>query len=170
MGNGLSAVVGLNARGTFFDNHPLSGMPDIRCAVNGLSCFTGSPSRRKRNSLGRALQNFCLPTRINLRNQALQCLNRFYRLDIGNIVLNGSTPQQTPMEISSMLEPCPCTEHQALEDCGRFKPDPSRARCYITTKPLPLSLQSRAPGVTALQQCCYHPNGYESCCINVNTF
>lgn len=168
MGNGLSAVVGLNARGTFFDNHILSGMPDIGCAVNGLSCFTGSTSRRKRNSLdivsNQTTQNLCLPTDSDLRNKALQCLNRFYKLDKDIIVVDGSTTEETPMEISSMLEPCPCTEYQAQEDCGRFKPDPSRAQCYITTKPLPLSLQLNTAEATAFQQCCYHPNQYGLCC------
>ena len=119
--------------------------------MNGLSCFEGAASRRKRNA-NNPTSIQCLPTNPVLRQQARGCL-RTEQID--RLVLLAG---QTPASVASTVEPCPCTRQQAQEECGRFRLDPSNAQCYITSMPVSINVQI-VRGVEAFQRCCYEQGG-----------
>ena len=120
--------------------------------MNGLSCFEGAASRRKRNANNPTTSIQCLPTNPVLRQQARGCL-RTEQID-RLVILAG----QTPASVASTVEPCPCTRQQAQEECGRFRLDPSNAQCYITSMPVSVNVQI-VRGVEAFQRCCYEQGG-----------
>lgn len=135
VGAGRPAVVGFTAGGRFFDNHPLSGKPEIGCAVNGQICMADNTSTT-------ALLR--LPTDPTLQATVQPCV-RSYVLDA--FTLN----QQNPTALRDILDPCPSLRSQAEFDGGRFQPE--LPDCFVGTRPKHLN------GVLFLQQCCYDNTG-----------
>lgn len=137
VGNGQPAVVGLNAGGNYFDNHPLSGTHAVGCAVNGQHCFAEDDGSTQSTLLS-------LPTDPSIRAALRPCTLR-YQIDKRFVNLSSLTP---------LLEPCPCTLKQAESDCGRFKPQLiGDSQCFVSIREI------YANGVSASQQCCYSSSG-----------
>jgi hypothetical protein len=154
LGRNRAAVVGFNAEGNFFGNHPLSGFPAVGDAV---SCtFELGKRRRKRQDAEMPPANMLmeLPADPELRVKVESCLNAF-DFDSGLLLL-GTTPEQLAMMLESL--PCPCSRGQASNDYGRFIPQKGAPQCYVSTEPVRLRLL--VSDVTLTQQCCYDANGY----------
>ena len=125
-GFGNNAVVGYSLRGTYFANHPLSGLEeveDIGCLNQSRSDWTNLVYR-----LSVSVDD--------LQIQRAECM-KFYDEDIelfGDI-----------SKIPLSLEPCPCSFFQATVD-GRFQFDFTNPGCFYQT------FGSRSGSA---QYCCY---------------
>ena len=153
LGRNRAAVVGFNAEGNFFGNHPLSGFPAVGDAV---SCTFELGKRRKRQDMEIPPANMMmeLPADPQLRTKVESCLNAF-DFDSGLLLL-GTTAEN----LAEMLEsqPCPCSRGQAVNDYGRFIPQRGVPQCYVSTEPIKIRLL--VSDITLTQQCCYGANGY----------
>ena len=131
-----SAVIGFNAGGLYYYNHPLSSTEFMREAV---ACS------------GRNVTNifFTLPITPNARFivQRRRCLRK-YREDVQLL-------QNTNIRnLAAKLEPCPCSLQQALRDIGRFLRQSSTSYCFISTRPVPYNTTDGIH-LQLTQQCCY---------------
>ena len=151
LGRNRAAVVGFNAEGDFFGNHPLSGFPAIGDAV---SCTFELGKRRRRQDDETPPANMLmeLPADPELRVKVESCLTTF---DFDTDVLLLGTDAES---LAAMLEPCPCARSQADNDHGRFVKQNGAPLCYVSSKPLNIRLL--AVGISLTQQCCYDTNGY----------
>ena len=137
--SGLSwrfAVVGYNAHGDVFDNHPVSGLEPIGTAV---ACPNNVHFRVPWNNLVYHIS----PPPDHKRTQIMMCLNLYHK-----DVMKWGT-ENDMQEISQKLEPCPCFVQQAWIDWGRFRYDWSSGICFLQLFPLPEN-----NGVFT-QKCCY---------------
>ena len=155
VGAGDAAVMGFNAEGNYFFNHPFSGISEIGCALNGFSnCDVDSVSvRKKRNTVG-ATNCLQLPTNKITKEQIENCQRRidddFFRIRDASVI----------KRLEEMLEPCPCLKRNAEEDCGRFKQQSKHPGCFISVKTTFTRLGFPSLARVALtQQCCYDDKG-----------
>ena len=139
------AVVGYNARGNSYTNHPASGFDVISTAVacpnnllyqvpwSNIAYKISPPPDQKR-------------TLIEQCNNLLSKDYRVVRLRDNNIY-----------DISEMLEPCPCTAWQAWRDWGRFRREFSQGLCFVQRSTLVQPARGSEKQFT--QKCCYAPWG-----------
>ena len=130
-----AAVVGFNAGGIFYHNHPLSGTKLIReaveCSMNNITnIFLTLPT-----TLG---AHIVVPR---------QCLRKYYE-DV--YILSGTDIN----DFAERLEPCPCTLRQAILDLGRYIRQNDNSLCYVSSKPLPVRT-STGTSIQLTQQCCF---------------
>lgn len=148
LGQSRAAVVGYNAEGDFFQNHPSSGFSTIADAI---SC--GGPQRRRRKRQNEADPRIPmeLPTDPELRMIAQQCIRRFLR-EINLFQIN-------PNDLASAVAdyPCPPKLDQAITDAARYILHSTSPLCYVSSVSRRSDL-SRAITVSATQQCCYDDN------------
>lgn len=151
LGRNRAAVVGFNAEGNFFGNHPLSGFSSVGDAV---SCTFELGKRRRRQEEEMPPANMLteLPADPELRVKVEDCLNTF-DFDAGALLF-GTDPE----DLAEQLEPCPCSKSQADLDHGRYTRQMGLPQCYVSTKPINVRLL--ATQITLTQQCCYDNNGY----------
>ena len=134
------AVVGYNARGNSYTNHPASGFDVIRTAV---ACPNNLLHQVPWNNIV-----YKISPHPDLKAILKQQCTKLFRLDYYKEI-----PSQSPKDISEKLEPCPCTVWQARRDWGRFRPEFSQGLCYIQR----FTLRVRSGRFT--QKCCYAPLG-----------
>ena len=139
------AVVGYNARGSSYTNHPASGFDVISTAVacpnnllyqvpwSNIVYKISNPPDQKR-------------TLIEHCNSLLSKDYRVVRLRDNNIY-----------DISEMLEPCPCTAWQAWRDWGRFRREFSQGLCFVQRSTFVQPARGSEKQFT--QKCCYAPWG-----------
>ena len=125
-GFGNNAVVGYSLRGTYYMNHPLSGLDDI----DNIGCLNQS-STDWTNLVYRISVSVD-----DLQLQRAECM----KLYAEDIELYGDISKIPPS-----LEPCPCTYFQAIQD-GRFRFDSTNFGCFYQT------FGSRSGSA---QYCCY---------------
>ena len=145
------AVIGFDAEGNYFGNHPLSGSSSIGEAV---SCTFDINKRRKRNA--QQTGQVCDLTSNQLAvtgNFAMEC-RRIGRQDISLFLkLFGQDHERDLGTFVNMFDPCPSTMTQINNDLGRYIKQASDTitgvECYVSGKPIVrLSLN-------LTQQCCY---------------
>ena len=150
VGQNNLAVVGFNA-GTssdgvesFFKNYRFSGLEGVG---GNVSCEV------KTSNLTNLIIRLPAITSTEQRNK-LDCI---LALERDTEILGGEV---THAEIAEILDPCPCTREQALEDNARFIPqacvDSVTAQdCFISASPRIIEITSRKSNLTLTQQCCY---------------
>ena len=155
LGRNRAAVVGFNAEGDFFGNHPLSGFSDIGDAV---SCtFDAGKKRRKRAGARCVSMPLPLPNDPVIRRLVQQCLD-VYNSD--RLLLNVERrfrPNITNQVLATRLDPCPCFLTQVTADTARFMQLPDSPSCYVSSTSVTESLQLEPIQLT--QMCCYDDNG-----------
>ena len=144
------AVVGYNAHGDFFDNHPLSGLDQIDTAV---ACPNNISFQVPWNNL---VYKISPPP--DYKNAQIVKFLDLYQKDV-NIL----SPEEV-IDISEKLEPCPCSGLQAWRDWGRFRfdwfhSDWYRRICFLQRFPI-----VRSDG-SFTQRCCYGLVEYCLFCI-----
>lgn len=149
LGRNRAAVVGFNANGEYFHNHPFSGFTGVETSV---SC-TRQLKRRKRQDQEPVNINMELPTEDNLRLQIENCLNAIERDQFLTFGVDDTT-------LINEVTPCPCHINQVNQDRGRFYRQTGIIQtCYISTRPT--NFQTLVTQLTLTQQCCYDDNtGY----------
>lgn len=154
LGRNRAAVVGFNAEGNFFGNHPLSGFPVVGDAV---SCTFQLGQRRRRQEEEMPTTNMLmrLPADPVLTAKVEDCLIALETDSINTFHLGINAA----VILAAMLEPCPCTEDQASNDRGRFMQQLGLPQCYISTNPVEYSALTLL--FTLTQQCCYDNSGYD---------
>ena len=160
MNRNQGAVIGFDAEGNYFGNHPLSGSSSIGDAV---SCTFDIRKRRKRNvqaagqacdlnpPIGMGFGDVLGAVRICLRLNG-EDVDRFNRLFEGE-----PNVMTVPNRLAGLFGPCPCTEDHARNDLGRYIKQPTGTvfgvECYVSGKPIVM----RTLNLT--QQCCYSADG-----------
>ena len=150
LGRNKAAVVGFNAGGKYFVNHPLSGYAGVGDAV---SCTFDLGKRRKRQ--------ITLVNNVGMQLPAdKEKVERFEKCNTASEddkeLLNAA--QLNVTVLAQMLDPCPCTRRQAIMDRGRFRnQDNITQDCYVSTNPVELDLYFTRSNLT--QQCCYDNSG-----------
>ena len=140
------AIIGYNANGEYYKNHPASGYDNLAEAV---SC---------QNKICNVLQsslvyNLSLPSS-DVDKIRSDCINLYDE----DVALHGDNASIA--SIAAQLEPCPCTFWQAWFDFGRFRWQFSEYLCFIQRSP--------ANFTTAVQQCCYSSWRYAFSCSQRN--
>ena len=131
------AVVGFNAKGEYFSNHPQSKTLNVADAI---SC-TGLGRRQKRSTPRPGI-----PCRNDPGEDILVIANL-----ITNCITETNNIGYDPQELAGQLDPCPCTLNMAREDIGRFVEQPGKEMCYVSGRKL--SIDGMTTSLT--QQCCY---------------
>lgn len=131
------AVIGYNAAGLYYYNHPLSGTSSVR---RGIKC--------PRNNVTNML--FKLPVSQDIKVQRhIRCLQKYTydkhmlcSVDINNL--------------AARLKPCPCTLQQAVQDLGRYikQMESDDRMCFVSSKPQMVDLPD-GKRIQLTQQCCY---------------
>ena len=161
IGTNQAAVVGFNAEGTFYGNHPLSGFSSIGESV---SCPTSSSGgRRKRQQDGQDdMTNMfmALPVNMELNQMRMSCAQHKSEDEELFVTLN-----EIPV-LAAMLgadHACPCTQKQARRDTN-FIIFPDASGCYLSIGPviIPPNSTIRNVQLELTQQCCYDIRGYVS--------
>lgn len=150
------AVIGFDAQGNYFGNHPLSGSSSIGDAV---SCTFDIRKRRKRNLQPTdPLCNLNPPNTLGFGDVIGSV--RFCLRVIGedetrfNNLFDGQTDIGTlPNRLAGLFDACPCTEEHARNDLGRYIKQPTGTvfgvECYVSGKPIVMQT------LNLTQQCCY---------------
>ena len=148
LGRNRAAVVGYNARGDYYDNHPSSGFSAIG---NSVSCTFQLGRRQARQAPPSSNNMFDVGTNTSVAQQRGECLTA---INIDIVFLTGGTPQN----LVEMLDPCPYTLQQVREDFGRFVLQPGSfpsSVCYVSAMFISIQLVER---FSLTQQCCYDEN------------
>ena len=141
------AVVGYNARGNSYTNHPASGFDVISTAVacpNNLFYQVPWSNIVYKISPPPGQREIYLQT----------CRSWAKRFDPGLLKINDDDVE----EISKQLEPCPCTAWQAWRDWGRFRRDFTEGLCFIQRSTFSQQMEDLELKFT--QKCCYAAWGY----------
>lgn len=147
LGRNKAAVVGYNAEGNFFQNHPLSGLSSIGDAV---SCTFNIGKRRKRQGQNGNSENVAIPTDESVTGGIDLCLT-LERTD----KLSYFTTSETPQSLATRLEQCPCTINQVAFDRARFiRLEDDTKDCYVSSEPVDVFLPALGT-ITLTQLCCY---------------
>ena len=152
LGRNRAAVVGYNARGDYYSNHPSSGFSAIG---NSVSCTFQLGRRQARQAPPPSMNLMMdLGTSNSVVEQRGECLNAI-NTDIA--FLTGNTPQDLINMLD--LDTCPCNLRQVRNDFGRFILQPGdfpSSVCYVsaTSISVPLLLDR----ISLTQQCCYNEN------------
>ena len=147
MGQNNLAVVGFNT-GTssdnteqFFKNYRLSGLEGVG---GNVSCEV------KTSNLTNLIIRLPASESVTQNNK----LNCILALENDTAMLGGET---THAELAEMLDPCPCTRRQALEDDARFIPQSlsdENLDCFVSATPKMGDISSTRATLTLTQQCC----------------
>ena len=158
LGTNAAAVVGYNARGGFFNNHPLSGFQAIGEAV---SCTVALRRRQKRQlpMPGDDMMTNGMMEELErdeeLSERVQECLDNY---DLDSVLFIGTAHFETNLTtLAGQLQPCPCSYYQALNDFGRFIPQNDNPSCFVSATFIPIRLRVGDP-LTLTQQCCYGNN------------
>lgn len=149
VGANRPAVVGYNARGDYYSNHPSSGFAAVG---NSVSCTFRLGRRQARQAPPPSVNNIMmdLGTNMSVAQQHEECVTAINN----DVFLTGDTPEN----LLEYLEPCPYTLQQVRDDFGRFvlqnESFPSSI-CYVSAKFI--SMQ-RVERFSLTQQCCYYEN------------
>ena len=150
LGRNRAAAVGYNSEADFFDNHPLSGISGIGDAV---SCTFNIGKRRKRQAFGDpntvAME---LPGDQVVTAAVRQCLDLVHRDRF--LFVFPDPLLDTPEELATLLDPCPCHLSQAINDRARFIPLDEPANCFVSARPI-LPVFPRQGEIALTQMCCY---------------
>ena len=149
VGQNNLAVVGFNA-GTssdnvesFFKNYRLSGLEGVG---GNVSCEV------KTSNITNLIIRLPATEFVEQSNK----LNCILALQEDTAILGGET---THAQLSEMLDHCPCTREQAVEDNARFIPQlcPNMMvfDCFISASPKMLEILSTNMTLMVTQQCCY---------------
>jgi hypothetical protein len=145
------AAVGYNSEGNYFSNHPLSGFSGIGDAV---SCLSNIGKRRKRETGNTDSTTISFCSDADVQRAVEDCMEAEERDKSAY-----SNSNQTPVMLAGMLEPCPCTLQQAMEDGARFIPYVDvPGNCYVSSKPIEVRLPALGD-IFLTQMCCYTENG-----------
>ena len=147
------AVIGFDAEGNYFGNHPLSGSSSIGEAV---SCTFDNNMRRKKRELQQTdpICNLTPDPPPDFRTECQQMgqddISLFRKLF-------GANHREAPRTLADMFGPCPCTKDHADNDLGRYIKQPSDTiigvECYVSGKPITVQT------LNLTQQCCYTEDG-----------
>lgn len=152
LGRNRAAVVGYNARGDYYYNHPSSGFSAIG---NSVSCTFQLGRRQTRQAIPDSMNSMLeLPTdsvTSQIRQSCLSAINddEVFLFENRNL-----------QELANMLDPCPPDLKKVRDDFGRFIPQPGdfpSSICYVSARPI--SLQMLTGRIALTQQCCYYVNG-----------
>ena len=156
VGGSGAAVVGFNAEGDAFHNHPHSGFDSIGEAV---SCVVEFGKRRRRQETINVTRNDI--TKVYTQEQfAALVRNCDNALREDQRVLPIPAVEFERLRDTFGLEPCPGDINKLDDELGRFMRQTDIAdQCYITTKPIQTSLHLSGESISATQQCCYDENG-----------
>ena len=132
-------VVGYNAKGEHYENHPASGFEVVGTAVACANDFYGT-------SWNNLMYKMSFPRDLTLKTRK-ECRDT-NRIDSQRIPALIS-------EIAERLEPCPCTPWQAWRDWGRFRWDWNNQLCFVQRFPVEVEVEEGTAYFT--QQCCYSP-------------
>lgn len=143
-------MVGYNSEGNFFSNHPLSGLSGVGDAV---SCTFNIGRRRKRQDNEDNMTNnmaMPIPADDTIQRLVRQCLT-FEGLD--KLSYLGTT--HTPQTLADLLDPCPCSLQQVVEDRARYiRLEDDIRNCYVSSHPTDFLLPILGP-IKLTQMCCY---------------
>lgn len=148
VGRNRGAVVGYNARGNYFFNHPLSGFSSVG---NSVAC-TFHLERRQRRLTPTTTNNMIMRLPVDQRTVQMmaECLSAL-RFDASVRLLDD------PENLVTMLDPCPPVSQNAQDDFGRFilqEGNFPSSHCYVSARPLTVDLFTTIVNLT--QQCCYY--------------
>lgn len=150
LGRNRAAVVGYNARGDYYDNHPSSGFSAVG---NSISCTFQLGGRQARQAPPPSVNIVIEPdTNLQVTQMRQSCLSA---IEVDKVFLFGSTPQG----LMNMLDPCPPDLQKVRDDFGRFILQPGdfpSSLCYVSAWPISLTIQTSS--ITLTQQCCYYVN------------
>ena len=162
-GNYRFATIGFNAKGLYYDNHPLSGLS----VVNSIACI--NEDEECRGELSNLVYQLNAGEDVVQKKKA-ECLT-LYRNDINMF-------SYYPIELAYQLPPCPCTWQQAWRDWGRFQFDFNDFYCFYQRFPTFRGDTAFPFAADATQYCCYTPYTFASrlyvtltvmCCMRENT-
>ena len=153
VGTNQAAVVGFNAEGTFYGNHPLSGFSSIGESVSCPTSSGGGRRRRQQDEQDDTTNMFmALPSNRELNEMRASC-SQLKNMDEQFVTLN-----EIP-NLAAMLDPCPCTQQQARRDTT-FIIFPEVSGCYLSIGPKIITPNSSNIQLELTQQCCYDMRGY----------
>ena len=134
-------VVGYNAKGEFYENHPASGFEVVNRSVACTNDMYGTPWSNVLYKISNTPDYQLIAKK--------KCLIQI-REDKERLQNVGSN-------VGEQLEPCPCSMWQAEGDFGRFQKEGFNENCYVQRFPLKVN----APEGTAFfsQECCYSTEG-----------
>ena len=130
-------VVGYNAKGDYYENHPAAGYDVVGVSVACANDLYGTPW----NNL---IFKTSLPPDFKLTAKK-EC-QAMYKSDQQRI-------QTSISIIGEILEPCPCTLWQVWRDWARFRWDWNNYLCFAQRFPVQVALAEGTAYFT--QQCCY---------------
>ena len=143
-GNWQHAVVGYNARGDTFSNHPASGFEVVKTAV---ACPNKLLYKVPWNNIVYKIS----PPPDFKRQQQKKC--NVYMRNLERI-----ENEEVIMRVIEQLEPCPCIDWQAQRDWNRFRSELSNGFCFVQRFAIEVSeLEGKFT-----QQCCYAPRGLDN--------
>ena len=152
LGQSRAAVVGYNAEGNFFENHPSSGFATVGQTI---SCGFNQERRKRQDEDPLSRIPMQLPTDDDLKIKAEACVARF-RMEVNLFKIN-------PTRLATALAdyPCPSKLDQAITDAARFVLHTTAPLCYVSSVSRVGNdiSESRSITVSATQQCCYDNNG-----------
>ena len=139
-------VVGYNANGEHYDNHPASGFEVVGTSIACSNYFNGTP-------WSNVIFKTSIPPDFVLMAKK-ECQIRFQR--------DQKRIQSSIGQIEQLLEPCPCTFFQAWTDWARFRWDWVNLDwinfiCFVQRFPVSREVEEGTAYFT--QQCCYSPWG-----------
>ena len=143
-------MVGYNAEGNFFENHPSSGFATV---AETISCGVNQERRRKRQNDQFSCIQLRLPADPDDRNRATACLSRYQR----DVLLH----EINATELAGTVEesPCPRNRYQAMADAARFIMHTESPLCYVSSLSRSSNI-ARGLTISATQQCCYDDDGW----------
>ena len=153
LGRNRAAVVGFNAKGINFGNHPSSGFSAVG---NAVSCTFDLGKRRKRQDGDMPVGNMGMPLPAD-ETVAAQIAN--CRLAVGADERLLFDPLVSISTLADMLGPCPCTRGQANLDRARYRQQADLPQCYHSVSSVEFTLFLSGVRTTLTQQCCYANNG-----------
>lgn len=149
LGHSQAAVVGYNAEGNFFQNHPSSGFATIAEIV---SCGANQ-ERRKRQGNGQTRMPLLLPRDPEKRRRARRC-NLFFDREVSFFMITSDVLATLVADY-----PCPRKLNQAVADAARFVLHTASPLCYVSSVFRARTFRT-VHTATATQQCCYDNTGW----------
>ena len=133
-------MVGYNARGDYYENHPAAGFEFVGTAIACANDLYGSPWNN-------ILYKISLTPKFRM-NARRECIQR---------VMVDQERIPDPIATAGLLEPCPCSLGQARRDWARFTQLQDRDLCFVQSFPVEIEVPEGEASFT--QECCYAPQG-----------
>lgn len=148
VGRSQGAIIGYNAGGDYFTNHPLSGFRSIGDSV---AC-TFQLARRQRRQIP-PTNNLVMKLPVDERTvQSIRECTSALNFDTSILLL-----ESDPQELAGMLGPCPPVSEVARDDFGRYillEDSFPSSHCYVSARSLSVNLFTTTISLT--KQCCYY--------------